>query len=82
MSFDSCSRRDFLAQFALAAAVVPTHSVLKAAEVRVPPGKGQSTLALEHAHGVTRVLADWVVNSKFGAVPEAVRKEAVRSIVN
>ena len=82
MSFDPCSRRDFLAQFALAAAVVPTHSVLKAAEVGVPPRQGQSTPALEHAHGVTRILADWVVNSEPGAVPEAVRKEAVRSIVN
>ena len=31
---------------------------------------------------VTRIVADWVVGSKREDIPEAVRKEAVRSVVN
>src|SRR5712664_575619 len=77
------SRRQFLAQSALAAVSLPAMSLAKGEEASLP---GQSPQT--HSAGVdqappqvTRTIAEWTVHSRLADIPPAVRGEAVRSIV-
>jgi hypothetical protein len=75
------SRRHFLAASSAAA-------TLNAGPRPEDVVAGASTDTLDDPNGssksqhITRTIADWVVNSRLDGIPAAVRKEAVRSIVN
>ena len=78
----SLSRRRFLKRSSLAAAAglaVPL-SASAAAPQAATPGNAPDKPAA--APPVTRILADWVVQSKLSDIPADARKEAVRSLVN
>ena len=80
----SLSRRRFLkgsadATMALAVAPLPAYAAISPVQsaTLMQDANGSSK-----SSGITRMLADWVVQSRAGDIPANVRKEAVRSIVN
>ncbi|NYF91108.1 MmgE/PrpD family protein [Tunturiibacter empetritectus] len=78
------SRRAFLVQGALAG--VSANAVAPAPSPQTPaaqtPTPQAPTEVQPSTPPATRILADWLVSSPQDAVPDNVRKEAVRSIVN
>ena len=78
------SRRAFVVQTGLAAAsarAFPLGSRNAGPQAESSPN-ADSSAAFKAPPAVTHLLADWVVHSDEAAVPEPVRKEAVRSVVN
>lgn len=73
------SRRTFLAQSASAAALLTAGSL--PANAQESPATRDPSGALKSA-GVSRKVAEWVVQSKPEDIPVPVRKEAIRSVVN
>ena len=78
------SRRTFVVQTALAGASARTFPLVPCnAGPQVESSRGaDSNVAIKAPPAVTHILADWVVHTDESAVPDRVRKEAVRSIVN
>ncbi|WP_353069713.1 MmgE/PrpD family protein [Tunturibacter empetritectus] len=78
------SRRAFLVQGALAG--VSANAVTVAPSPQTPAAQTPTPQATSDVQPstppATRILADWLVSSPPSAVPDNVRKEAVRSIVN
>ena len=76
------SRRHFLRHSALCAATLST------ASLSARGATGETQAAIQDANGsskslgLTRTLAEWVVQSQASDIPDSVKKEAVRSIVN
>lgn len=77
------SRRHFLSTAAGAAAAIATAPVRQANSQAIP-----SQAPLQNANGsskslgITRTVAKWIVQSQANDIPAAVRKEAVRSVLN
>ncbi|WP_353072412.1 MmgE/PrpD family protein [Tunturiibacter gelidoferens] len=80
--FNLLSRRDFLVQGALAGASANALPLVSPGPSPQPPAQ-QATSDVQHSTTpVTHILADWLVACPPSDVPDSVRKEAVRSIVN
>lgn len=75
------SRRRFLASSGAAAAFMGSSLVAQTAQPCAATPAPDPNGGSKNAH-ITRTVADWVVNSRASEIPETVRKEAVRSIVN
>ena len=75
------SRRRFLKHSAIGAAAL-TSTSLPARSIAAQAAAKDDANGSSKALPITRTMADWIVNLKPEAVPAAVRKEAVRSIVN
>ena len=75
------SRRSFLVQGALAGAAANALTP-PSPQTPKPPSGINSKAATAPAPPVTRILAEWLVTCPQSEVPDSVRKEAVRSIVN
>lgn len=73
------SRRTFLVRGALAGAAA---NAIATAPPQASAAPAEARAATPPTPPVTRILAEWLVSCPQSAVPESVRKEAVRSIVN
>jgi len=81
---DGFSRRQFLANSTVAALASPALAVLGAhsqAEGQRATAENGTTAAATSPR-VTNVLAQWVATSRPESIPDSVRKEAVRSVLN
>jgi 2-methylcitrate dehydratase PrpD len=81
---EPASRRQFLTRSALAVASLPAMSYAASEEVSVSREIPQTNFAKpdQPPPHVTRIIAEWMVQSRFEDIPIAVRKEAIRSVVN
>ena len=75
------SRRSFLAAGAGATAAALGATVAPAA-LPAEPCAPEDANGGSKSKGITRQVAEWVVNSRAADIPAPVRKEAVRSVVN
>jgi 2-methylcitrate dehydratase PrpD len=75
------TRRSFLTRSAATTAAVAGAALAPAASQADPCTESDPNGGSKSLH-ITRTVAEWVVNSRYSEIPEAVRKEAVRSVVN
>src|ERR1700760_4852669 len=82
MHKSSLSRRKFLAQSATLAATVAAGPLCEGEGLQGGAQGGGDRAPKKQQQPVTRIIAEWVVASQRDSIPAAVRKEAVRSVVN
>jgi 2-methylcitrate dehydratase PrpD len=77
------SRRRFLLKSATAGAAAVVAPLVSGGGEFVADPQAPVALGIKNPQQpVTRIVADWVVGSRREEIPEAVRREAVRSVVN